>query len=360
MKKLILLFSLITIVGCNNASEENSSEEQNPETTAEENDTVQNFGIVIHGGAGTILKENMTDSLEQAYKAKLEEAIRTGHEILANGGTALEAVQRTINVMENSPLFNAGKGAVFTNEETNELDASIMDGETLNAGAVAGVTTIKNPINLAYEVMVNSEHVMLAGKGAERFAKEQGIEIVDPSYFFTENRFKSLQRIKESEKTELDHNAGKTAFVDPFIKDTKFGTVGCAALDKHGNLAAGTSTGGMTNKRYNRIGDAPIIGAGTYANNATCAVSSTGWGEFFIRGMVAHDISALMEYKGLSLQEAAELVIQEKIPALGGDGGIIAIDHDGNVAMEFNTAGMYRAKMNREGKLEIGIYGEEE
>lgn len=355
MKKIFLALSILIAVSCNNKPGEEGDKIQTT-SASEEKDTLPNFGIVIHGGAGTILKENMTDSLEQAYRAKLEEAIRTGHEILANGGTALEAVQRTINVMEDSPLFNAGKGAVFTNAGTNELDASIMDGETLNAGAVAGVTTIKNPINLAYEVMVNSEHVMLGGKGAEEFAKQQGIEIVDPQYFFTENRYKSLQRIRDKEKTELDHD-GKTAFVDPFIKDSKFGTVGCAALDKNGNLAAGTSTGGMTNKRWGRIGDAPIIGAGTYANNATCAVSSTGWGEFFIRGMVAHDISALMEYKGLSLQEAARVVIQEKIPALGGDGGIVAIDHEGNVAMEFNTAGMYRAKMNKNGELEIGIYG---
>ena len=355
MKKIFLVLSVLIAVSCNNKTEENQPE-KTTSTTSEEKDTVPNFGIVIHGGAGTILKENMTDSLEQAYRAKLEEAIRTGHEILANGGTALEAVQRTINVMEDSPLFNAGKGAVFTNAGTNELDASIMDGESLNAGAVAGVTTVKNPINLAYEVMVNSEHVMLGGKGAEEFAKQQGLEIVDPQYFFTENRYKSLQRIRDKEKTELDHD-GKTAFVDPFIKDSKFGTVGCAALDKNGNLAAGTSTGGMTNKRWGRIGDAPIIGAGTYANNATCAVSSTGWGEFFIRGMVAHDISALMEYKGLSLQEAAREVIQEKIPNLGGDGGIVAIDNEGNVAMEFNTAGMYRAKMNKNGELEIGIYG---
>lgn len=351
MKKIFLVLSVLLAVSCNNKTEVDRTE-----TPSEEKDTIPNFGIVIHGGAGTILKENMTDSLEQAYRAKLEEAIRTGHEILANGGTALEAVQRTINIMEDSPLFNAGKGAVFTNAGTNELDASIMDGETLNAGAVAGVTTVKNPINLAYEVMVNSEHVMLGGKGAEEFAQQQDIEIVDPQYFYTENRYKSLQRIRDKEKTELDHD-GKTAFTDPFIKDSKFGTVGCAALDKNGNLAAGTSTGGMTNKRWGRIGDAPIIGAGTYANNATCAVSSTGWGEFFIRGMVAHDISALMEYKGLSLQEAARKVIQEKIPALGGDGGIVAIDHEGNVAMEFNTAGMYRAKMNRNGELEIGIYG---
>lgn len=355
MKKILILLLVMLAISCNNKSQDGQNEIPNT-TPSEEKDTLPNFGIVIHGGAGTILKENMTDSLEQAYRAKLEEAIRTGHEILANGGTALEAVQETINVMENSPLFNAGKGAVFTNAGTNELDASIMDGETLNAGAVAGVTTVKNPINLAYEVMVNSEHVMLGGKGAEEFAKQQNVELVDPQYFFTENRYKSLQRIRDKEKTELDHD-GKTAFVDPFIKDSKFGTVGCAALDKNGNLAAGTSTGGMTNKRWGRIGDAPIIGAGTYANNATCAVSSTGWGEFFIRGMVAHDISALMEYKGLSLQEAAREVIQKKIPALGGDGGIVAIDHEGNVAMEFNTAGMYRAKMNKNGELEIGIYG---
>ena len=260
--------------------------------------------------------------------------------------------------MENSPLFNAGKGAVFTHEETNELDASVMDGATLNAGAVAGVTHIKNPIDLALAVMNNSPHVMLSGKGAERFAEEQGFELVDPSYFYTEKRFQSLQRIKDKEKAELDHDSNVSFAEDPFIKDSKFGTVGCAALDKNGNLAAGTSTGGMTNKRWNRIGDAPIIGAGTYANNATCAVSSTGWGEFFIRGMVAHDISAMMEYKEVTLQEAAEEVIQKKLPNLGGDGGIIAIDKNGNISMEFNTAGMYRAHMNAEGDLKIGIYNE--
>ena len=297
----------------------------------------------------------MTDSLEMAYSEKLEEAIRVGHEILANGGTAMDAVTKTITVMEDSPLFNAGKGAVFTHEETNELDASVMDGSTLNAGAVAGVQRIKNPIDLAREVMDNSDHVMLSGKGAEIFAAERGIELVDPSYFYTKKRYQSLQRIKDKEKTALDHDS-KVSFEDPFIKDAKFGTVGCAALDKNGNLAAGTSTGGMTNKRWNRIGDAPIIGAGTYANNATCAVSSTGWGEYFIRAMVAYDISALMEYKGLSLQEAASEVIQKKVPALGGDGGIVSIDKDGNVAMEFNTAGMYRAHMNAAGELIIGIY----
>src|SRR5690606_15118718 len=277
----------------------------------------------------------MTDSLEAEYKDVLEEAIRTGHQILADGGTALEAVQRSINIMEDHPLFNAGKGAVFTNEGKNELDAAIMDGETLNAGAIAGVTTVKNPINLAYQVMENSPHVLLSGKGAEQFAEEQELEIVEPSYFHTEARFNSLQRIKDSEKTELDHDAEKTAFIDPFIKDSKFGTVGCVALDKNGNLAAGTSTGGMTNKRWNRIGDVPIIGAGTYANNATCAVSATGWGEFFIRGVVAYDISAMMEYRKMSLQDAARAVVQDKLTELGGEGGIIAIDNQGNIVFKF-------------------------
>ena len=365
MKKiqiLTLFIGFFVLFSCDNSkNEKNTSEFTDNSNTP----TSQNFGIVIHGGAGTILKKNMTDSLEAAYLAKLEEAIRVGHEVLKNGGDAMEAVTKTINIMEDSPLFNAGKGAVFTHEETNELDASVMDGKTLNAGAVAGVTHIKNPIDLAVEVMNNSDHVMLAGTGAEVFAQTRGIELTDPSYFHTDRRYQSLQRIKEREKTELDHDGSTSAtikkyeFEDPFIKDSKFGTVGCAALDKNGNLAAGTSTGGMTNKRWNRIGDAPIIGAGTYANNATCAVSSTGWGEFFIRAMVAHDISAMMEYKGVSLQEAAREVIQEKVPQLGGDGGIVAIDKEGNVAMEFNTAGMYRAHMNAQGELIVKIYKED-
>lgn len=319
-----------------------------------DNTKTNEFAIVIHGGAGTILKENMTPDDETAYKSKLEEAIRVGHDILKNGGSSLDAVEHTINVLENSPLFNAGKGAVFTHDGANELDASIMDGKTLGAGAVSGVKTIKNPINLAREVMENSPHVMLSGSGAEQFAKEQGLEIVDPSYFYTESRYKALQRVKaaEDEKSARD----KSAFYDPIIKDSKFGTVGCVALDKDGNLAAGTSTGGMTNKRWGRIGDAPIIGAGTYANNATCAVSSTGWGEFFIRALVAYDISALMEYKGMTLKEAAKEVIQKKVPDLGGDGGIIAVDKNGNMVMEFNTAGMYRASMDASGDMVIGIY----
>ena len=354
-KTLTLLIVFFMLFSCKN---EKNASENSDKLTQKEQKAEPNCGIVIHGGAGTILKKNMSDSLEKAYKEKLEEAITVGHTVLKNGGSAMEAVTKTINVMENSPLFNAGKGAVFTHEETNELDASVMDGATLNAGAVAGVTHIKNPIDLALAVMNNSPHVMLSGKGAERFAEEQGFELVDPSYFYTEKRFQSLQRIKDKEKAELDHDSNVSFVEDPFIKDSKFGTVGCAALDKNGNLAAGTSTGGMTNKRWNRIGDAPIIGAGTYANNATCAVSSTGWGEFFIRGMVAHDISAMMEYKEVTLQEAAEEVIQKKLPNLGGDGGIIAIDKTGNVSMEFNTAGMYRAHMNAEGDLKIGIYNE--
>lgn len=317
---------------------------------------INEFAIVIHGGAGNILKENMSDAYETSVKLKLEEAIRVGYEILKNGGSSLDAVEKTINVLEDSPLFNAGKGAVFTNAETNELDASIMDGKTLNAGASAGTRTVKNPINLARAVMEHSPHVMLAGHGADMFAQEQGLEIVDTSYFYTEKSFNSLQRVKDYEEKKKADN--KTAFYVSAIKNSKFGTVGCAALDKNGNLAAGTSTGGMTNKRWGRVGDAPIIGAGTYANNNTCAVSSTGWGEFFIRAMVAHDISALMDYKGMSLDEAAQEVIQEKVPELGGDGGIIAVDKNGNMVMEFNTSGMYRASMNDKGELYIGIYNE--
>ena len=350
MKKIISLFILLIILAaCKN--EKNSIEKNLLKQEKSE------FTIVIHGGAGTILKKNMTPEKEAAYKATIEEAIRVGYEILKNGGTSLDAVTKTINIMEDSPLFNAGKGAVFTNAGTNEHDASIMDGKTLNAGASAGTTTVKNPIDLARAIMDHSPHVMLSGKGADTFAEEQDLQIVDPSYFYTEHRFKALQKIKGSEKIELDHDA-KAAFYDPDIKDSQFGTVGCVALDKDGNLAAGTSTGGMTNKRWGRVGDAPIIGAGTYANNNTCAVSSTGWGEYFIRAMVAHDISALMEYREMSLKDAAYEVIHNKVGGLGGDGGIVAIDKNGNIAMEFNTAGMYRASMNDKGELVIKIYKE--
>ena len=354
MKNLIYL-PLLMLLFLNCKNEQNNVDQQ---TTADSNAIISKktneFAIVIHGGAGTILKKNMTPEDEVAYMAKLEEAIKVGYEILKNGGTSLDAVEKTINVMENSPLFNAGKGAVFTNAGINELDASIMDGKNLDAGASAGTRTVKNPINLARAVMENSAHVMLSGEGAEQFAKEQGLEIVEPSYFYTEARFNALKRVKAAEESQNARD--KSAFYDPTIKDSKFGTVGCVALDKNGNLAAGTSTGGMTNKRWGRIGDAPIIGAGTYANNATCAVSSTGWGEYFIRARVAHDISALMDYKGLSLQEAAKEVIQKKVPEMGGDGGIVAVDKDGNMVMEFNTEGMYRASMDAAGHLTVGIY----
>lgn len=349
MKKIILLLLLIVVfTSCREeqsiANTEKASKKEEP-----------NVAIVIHGGAGTILKKNMTPEKEAAYRAKLEEAIKVGHKILKEGGTSLDAVTKTINILEDSPLFNAGKGAVFTSEETNELDASIMDGESLNAGASAGTRTVKNPINLARAVMERSPHVMLSGKGAETFAKEQGLEIVAPDYFFTKSRYQSLKRIKDKEKVELNHD-DKSGFYDSEVKDSKFGTVGCVALDKNGNLAAGTSTGGMTNKRWGRIGDTPIIGSGTYANNTTCAVSCTGWGEFFIRAQVAYDISALMEYKGLNLKDAARIVIHEKLATLGGDGGIIAVDKNGAMVFEFNTAGMYRASMNNEGDLVVEIY----
>jgi len=306
----------------------------------------QKIALVLHGGAGTILKENMTPEMEQQYIHVLDSALTVGYQILENDGESIDAVTAVIMILENSPLFNAGKGAVLTNEETNELDASIMDGATLNAGAVAGVKTVKNPILLAKEVMLNSPHVMMAREGAELFAQEQGLELVDPSYFFVQNRLDALNRVKEKEQQE------QTAATN----DSKFGTVGCVALDKKGNIVAGTSTGGMTNKRWGRIGDSPIIGAGTYANNATCGVSATGWGEFFIRGVVAYDIAALMEYKGLSLKEAARIVIQEKLPKLGGDGGIIALDNHGNVTMEFNTAGMFRAAIDGNGAKFVGMF----
>jgi beta-aspartyl-peptidase (threonine type) len=310
--------------------------------------TSSSFGIVIHGGAGTILKENMTPETEKAYRKTLAEAIEVGHAILKAGGTSQQAVEKTIHVMENSPLFNAGKGAVLTANGFASLDASFMNGETLDAGAIAGVSHIKNPISAAIGVMYQSPHVMLSGKGADQFAMELGLDTVPNAYFITERRKNALKRVQDREQN-------KSAFYDPFIKDSKFGTVGCVALDKNGNLAAGTSTGGMTNKKWDRIGDAPIIGAGTYANNASCGVSATGWGEFFIRSVVAHDIAALVEYKGLDIATASKQVIQ-KVEDLGGDGGVIVLDTKGNVAMEFNTAGMYRAHMDAEGNLSVKIY----
>ena len=291
------------------------------------------FSIAIHGGAGTITRKNMTPGKENAYRSKLKETLNVGYSILNKGGTSLDAVEATIRIMENSELFNAGKGAVFTNAGTNELDASIMDGRNLKAGAVARVKTVKNPISAARKVMEETWHVMLSGDGADKFAKEQGLDIVDPNYFYTQRRWDSLKKIQVE----------------------KHGTVGCVALDKHGNLAAGTSTGGLTNKRWGRVGDSPIIGAGTYANNQTCAVSGTGQGEYFIRGNVAYDVSAIMEYKGKSVGEAAQNVIR-KLSDMGGNGGIITMDSKGNISMPFNTAGMYRGFRKAEQAPEIFIY----
>ena len=317
-----------------------------------ENDNEKiNFGIVIHGGAGTILKKNMSDEMEKMYLKQLEQAVKIGYEIIKNNGEGKEAVEKTINFLEDSPLFNAGKGAVLTNDGSVELDASFMDGKSLNAGAVASVKFIKNPISAAIKVMSNSPHVMLSGKGADDFAKEQGLEIVNQDYFITERRKKSLEKLKKIESIK------KVSYEKSIeLKNNKIGTVGCVVLDKKGNLYAGTSTGGMTNKKWNRIGDVPIIGAGTYANNETCAVSATGWGEFFIRNVVAYDISALMEYKGMSVKDASKEVIHNKVAKLGGDGGVIAIDKNGNVAMEMNTSGMYRAHMDSQGKITVKIY----
>ncbi|HSI91115.1 MAG TPA: isoaspartyl peptidase/L-asparaginase [Adhaeribacter sp.] len=299
--------------------------------------------LVIHGGAGNISRQNLSPEKEKAYHEGLNAALTAGYAVLEKGGTSLDAVEAALRVMEDSPLFNAGKGAVFTNEGKNELDAAIMDGATLKAGAVASVGTIRNPVSAARAVMEKSPHVMMVGRGAEKFAQEKGLELVAPEYFYTEPRFKQLNKAREAEHPKLDHSSDTTGSILPiFLEGNKFGTVGAVALDKHGNLAAATSTGGMTNKRYGRVGDAPIIGAGTYANNQTCAVSATGHGEYFIRYAVAHDISALMEYKKRSVKKAAEEVVMKKLVKAGGEGGVIALDRKGNIAMPFNSSGMFR------------------
>jgi len=297
------------------------------------------FAIVVHGGAGTILKKNMSDEMELAYKLKLEEAINAGYNILEKNGSSKDAVEETIKILENSELFNAGKGSVLSNKGLVEMDASIMNGQNLNAGAISGIKTIKNPISAARLVMEKSEHVFLSGEGAEEFAKLQGLDIIDNEYFITETRLKSLLNAKKRDS----------------IKDNKFGTVGCVAIDKFGNITSGTSTGGMTNKKWNRIGDVPIIGAGTYANNNTCGISSTGWGEYFIRNVVAYDISSQIEYKKISIDLAAKNTLK-KVKDLGGNGGVIGIDKNGNILMDFNTEGMYRGYKKSDGESEISIY----
>ena len=340
-KNILIIFSIF--LGCNNNN--NNEAIINP-----------TFGILIHGGAGTILKKNMSAEKEAEYRNVLKKAIEVGYKILEDGGTSQEAVEKTIHVMEDSPLFNAGKGAVLNALGNIELDASFMNGNSLDAGAVSGVKTVKHPISAAIKVMEASPHVMLSGSGADSFAKEQGLDIVDPEYFFSERRIKYLESVQQ--KTTLNRS-----LLSPdeknYFQNQRYGTVGCVALDLNGNLSAGTSTGGMTNKKWNRIGDAPIIGAGTYANNLTCAISATGWGEFFIRSVVAHDISALMEYKKMGIQEAAFEVIHKKVARLGGYGGVIGIDRFGNPMMEMNTPGMYRAHKDASGNLYIRIYKDE-
>lgn len=310
--------------------------------------------LVVHGGAGTITRASMTPESEQQYRAALEQALRSGHAVLAKGGSSLDAVETAVRVMEDNPLFNAGKGAVFTHDGKNELDAAIMDGRTKAAGSVAGLTIVRNPITAARAVMEKSAHVMMIGRGAELFATQQGLEIVDPAYFWTERRWKGLQQ-------ELLREGGKkpqARFETPLQDqdDRKFGTVGAVALDRAGNLAAATSTGGMTNKKYGRVGDVPIIGAGTFAENESCAVSATGHGEFFIRWSVAYDIAALMKYRGLTVAEAANEVIHKKLVPVKGEGGVIALDAKGNFAMPFNSEGMYRGWIGPDGKPHVEIY----
>ncbi|NCU03325.1 MAG: isoaspartyl peptidase/L-asparaginase [Chitinophagaceae bacterium] len=308
---------------------------------------MNDFSIAIHGGAGTILRADLTPELEAAYKKGLADALASGYDILQKGGTAVDAVAAAVLSLEDCILFNAGKGSVFTKTGGHEMDAAIMDGASLAAGAVAGVHSVKNPVLLAKTIMEKSEHVMLSGEGALQFAKQQQLQLESEDYFFSQFRYDQWQLVKNESGTSLDHN---------IQVDKKFGTVGAVACDAKGNLAAATSTGGMTNKNFNRIGDSPVIGAGTYANNQTCAVSCTGHGELFLRAVAAYDVSCLMEYKGLDLQQAMELVTLDKLVKINGEGGMIGVDAKGNTAMIFNSEGMYRAMQNSKGEKEIAIY----
>lgn len=304
--------------------------------------------LVIHGGAGTIFRENMTPEMEKAYLQGLEDALNAGYALLHKGGAALDAVKAAVVSLEDNMLFNAGRGSVFAKDGSQEMDASIMDGKTLQAGAIGGVRNIRNPVELAYAVMTQSPHVMLNGEGANAFAVSAGIRTEPDDYFFSEFRYDQWLKIRETENAALDHNVQ--------VSEKKFGTVGAAACDQFGNIAAATSTGGMTNKQWGRVGDSPIIGAGTYANNKTCAISCTGHGEIFIRAVAAYDVSCLMEYKGLSLQEAMDIVVQDKLVRMEGEGGMIGVDAKGNAALVFNSAGMYRGIQNSEGIKEVNIY----
>ena len=347
--RFLLIFLLPALLVLTPGCQTDTATETEPvsDRTSSPPDTAE-YALVIHGGAGTLKRSDMTPERDSLYRAALDSALTIGENILKNGGASADAVEKTINYLENVPLFNAGKGAVFTAAGEHELDASFMDGATLNAGAVGGVTNIKHPITAARAVMEKSEHVMLSGAGAEEFALEQGLETVPNSYFFTQQRYDALMRAQQAESDQ-------TSMV---LTDRKFGTVGCVALDQSGNIVAGTSTGGMTNKKYGRIGDSPIIGAGTYANNATCGVSCTGHGEFFIRYAVAYDVHAHMAYAQKSLSEATETVVLKKLVDAGGSGGLIALDRLGNVAMTYNTEGMYRGYV-KPGEREVGIYKDE-
>jgi L-asparaginase / beta-aspartyl-peptidase len=347
LSRIIVIHIFLIFYSCNYQNNSESSENVRFTPT-----------LVIHGGAGTITRENIDPEMEAQIRNKMEEALKTGYAILEKGGASTEAIIRTIQVMEESPLFNAGRGAVFTYDETNELDAAIMEGKTGRAGAVAGVSRIKSPIEAAYTVMTNSEHVLLTGRGAEEFAALNGLEIVDPSYFFTEKRYRQLLKRKESERGELKKDK-KTSSAINNKSDFIFGTVGAVAIDKNGNLAAGTSTGGMTNKRFGRVGDVPIIGAGTYADNATCAVSATGHGEFFIRNVVAYDIAARIKYQDKNLETAANEVIEE-LRLKEGFGGVICLDREGNFCMPFNTEGMYRGCKKEGEKVQVHLFGSED
>ncbi len=330
MKRIIISLIILFIYSCQSS------------------DSEKNIAIVIHGGAGTILKENMTPELESAYLNKLEEAVKTGYDILNNGGSSQSAVEETIKIMEDSPLFNAGIGAALTNQATASLDASFMEGNNLDAGAIAGSKYIKNPISAAISVMKESPHVLLSSNGADDFAIEMSLDTVPNSYFITERRLRSLRKAKEDDIVSIE---------DDFIKDSKYGTVGCVAIDKMGNISSGTSTGGTTNKKWGRIGDVPIIGAGTYANNDCCGISATGWGEHFIRNVVAYDIAAQIIYDRKSIEEAS-INSLDKVMKTGGDGGVIGLDNKGNISMEFNTAGMYRASVDKNGNLTVKIYSD--
>ncbi len=306
------------------------------------------FSIAIHGGAGTISRKNLTPENQKMYFDAMSDAVNAGIDILKNGGSSLDAVERAVISLEDVPCFNAGKGSVFTNNGIHEMDAAIMSGDTLEAGAVAGVKKVRNPVSLARAVMEKSNHVFLSADGAEEFARSLGLRFEEDEYFYSEIRHNQWKEIEGTDAIRLDHS-----------EPNKFGTVGAVAMDMNGNLAAATSTGGITNKKFGRIGDSPIIGAGTYANNRTCAISCTGHGEFFIRAVVAYDISCLMEYKGLSLQQAAELVVNDKLFKFGGDGGLIAVDSKGNISMPYNSEGMYRAYSNEKGVIRCAIFSEE-